>query len=219
MKKIKPIAIFLALLSLTACDDKLFEFEVKEINECSKNITPIFNQIVKNNLYDYKKLPDSSVEGIANKHYGSVVELYYSLEKFKSWNNLSASEKSSLKWHNSKCTQVPTDMKILQGLIKKEISEEEARLGHKLPLKAKVKEEHLKPSLAEELEAIEKANRQIDGYVDDIINDYRKRAIKIYRTNGPGGIMIESYKMKGGEITTCKITIGNGGKTVDCTDD
>lgn len=66
------------------------------------------------------------------------------------------------------------------------------------------------------LEQVDRDNAEIDNAQNQVISDFRKRAIRTYATTGAGNVRVEAFVLKGGRTVYCSTIIGDSGKAVDC---
>jgi hypothetical protein len=62
------------------------------------------------------------------------------------------------------------------------------------------------------------ANKDIDRALDEILNDYKKKAVRHYVTAGGSGAKVDVFILESGETVYCKTSISDGGRAVDCSE-
>lgn len=62
----------------------------------------------------------------------------------------------------------------------------------------------------------DRINAAVDKAQNDLLDDFRSRAVKRYVANGAGNVMVETFVMPDGETVMCTTIVGNMGKSVDC---
>lgn len=68
----------------------------------------------------------------------------------------------------------------------------------------------------EALKQADAANAEIDKALDDVIDDYKKQAVKHFTSNGGSNIKVDTFILKNGKTVHCKTSITDAGKAVDC---
>jgi hypothetical protein len=64
-------------------------------------------------------------------------------------------------------------------------------------------------------EELDKMNKEIDDAINDVMDEYKQKAVKHSVLTGPGP-RVDMFIMKNGTVVYCKTTITNAGKAVDC---
>lgn len=64
--------------------------------------------------------------------------------------------------------------------------------------------------------SIDSMNAEIDRGQNELLNEYRRKAVRSRRANGAGNVMVEAFEMPDESVVYCRTTITNGGKAVSC---
>lgn len=64
-------------------------------------------------------------------------------------------------------------------------------------------------------DALDRMNREIDEAQNDVLEEYRRKAVRHEFTTGPG-FRLDQFQMPSGRLVHCKTSISDYGKAVDC---
>lgn len=65
-------------------------------------------------------------------------------------------------------------------------------------------------------ESLTSMNKEIDNTLDNIIDDYKKKAKRHWVSSAAGHFKVDAFELKNGEVVYCKTSITDAGKAVDC---
>ena len=70
--------------------------------------------------------------------------------------------------------------------------------------------------IAEAWADAEKSSRELDAAQDEMMADYKKRAVRHVQLPAGPGAKYESFEMKDGSLITCRTSVTNAGRAIDC---
>jgi len=62
----------------------------------------------------------------------------------------------------------------------------------------------------------EKSNKELDAAQEEMMADLKKKAVRHNRLPAGAGAKVESFEMRDGSVITCKTTVTNAGRAIDC---
>jgi len=174
---------------------------------CKKQLEPIAVEIRERKLDEYKwsdRTPvgsNSSYRSERANFYSGWLLQYRLLDTYLNWEQATEGEKR-LAGYFSGCA----GMADHEAGLKQHVQRVERELGHSLPW-ANANEERV--------DALESA-KEIDRAQDDVLSEYRRKAVKHFTTRPGPGPRIDTFVMKNGNVIRCKTSVSDGGRAVDC---
>lgn len=211
MKKIHILLLYVAIISNGCTPSPVVrsfsESDKSNAKVCKSSLEPLQKEIIEKKLNESpyvseKRTSDLVAEDTA-QFYQDILNSYRDAVLVEKWDSLSKAEKvkyESLYIFND-CSEY-----VVKNALNNYLAQSRISGAYRYD---KARENDLQASLTS-------MNKEIDGALNDLMSDYKKKAKRHWATTGAGHVKVDAFEMPDGEVVYCKTIITNGGKSVDC---